>query len=148
VVLGKDPVRAALFPSPVLDYSEEENDISMEAIYTAAAYIRRAFPERLVIIDGRTYLRSRPVNDLIQRFRSLGEPPRIIECVCSDQIAQQRLEDDLASGVHPAKNRTYALYLAVKARAEPIPLPHLVLDTGQLTVEECIQRCLLYLRSR
>src|SRR4051795_5585652 len=89
VVLGKDLVRAALFPPPVLDYSEEENDISMEAIYTAATYIHKAFPERPVIIDGRTFLRSRQVNDLIQRFRSLGEPPHIIECVCSDLVAQQ-----------------------------------------------------------
>jgi hypothetical protein len=63
-------------------------------------------------------------------------------------VAKQRLEDDLAKGIHPAKNRTYALYLAVKARAEPIQLPHLVLDTGQMTVEACLQRCLLYLQSR
>ena len=49
-------------------------------------------------------------------------------------------------GKHPAKNRNYALYLAVKEKAEPIMVPHLVLDTGTTTLEECVQRCLGYLR--
>lgn len=37
VVLSKDQVRAALFPSPVLDYSATEDEICMDAIFTAAA---------------------------------------------------------------------------------------------------------------
>jgi adenylate kinase family enzyme len=52
VVLSKDLVRAVLFPGPVLDYSTAENQISMEAIFGAAAYIRKTFPQHPVIIDG------------------------------------------------------------------------------------------------
>jgi predicted kinase len=37
VILSKDQVRAALFPLPVLDYSAAENNISMAAIFQAAA---------------------------------------------------------------------------------------------------------------
>jgi hypothetical protein len=51
-----------------------------------------------------------------------------------------------ATGQHPAKNRTYGL--AVKEKAEAIQVPHLVLDTGKMMVEECVQRCLGYMRSR
>jgi hypothetical protein len=34
----------------------------------------------------------------------------------------------------------------VKAKVEPIRLPHLVLNTGRLTPAECVGRCLAYLR--
>ena len=39
VVLGKDEVRAALFPPPLLDYSPEQDDLAVGAIYTAAAHV-------------------------------------------------------------------------------------------------------------
>jgi predicted kinase len=146
VVLSKDQVRAALFPAPVLDYSTAEDEISMDAIFTAAAHIRKTLPQHAVIIDGRTFLRSYQVHDLFALAASLEERPSIIECVCADEIARQRLEQDLSAGTHPARNRTYALYLAVKEKAEPIQVPHLVLDTGEMSVEECVQRGLGYLR--
>lgn len=146
VVLSKDQVRATLFPSPVLDYSSDENQISMDAIFHAAAYIHITFPQRAVIIDGRTLLRTFQVRDLLALTEPLGEAPRIIECVCTDDVARQRLEHDLASGTHPAKNRDFALYLRAKAQAEPIQVPHLVLDTGTTTLEECVQCSLRYLR--
>lgn len=142
VILSKDQVRAALFPLPVLDYSSEENDISMQAIFDAAGYICKTFPQKPVIIDGRTFLRSKQIDELFVLAVSLGETPRIIECVCTDEVARQRLEHDLAEGRHPAKNRTFALYSAVKEKAEPITVPHLVLDTGTMSLDECVQRCL------
>jgi predicted kinase len=146
VILSKDQVRAALFPPPVLDYSAVENDISMNALFHATAYIRKTFPEQPVIIDGRTFLRSKQIDALFVLAGALHETPRLIECVCSDDVARRRLEHDLVSGAHPAKNRTYALYLAVKEQAEAIAVPHLVLDTGTTPLEECVQRCLAYLR--
>jgi hypothetical protein len=66
----------------------------------------------------------------------------------TEAVACRRLEHDLASGRHPAKNRTFALYLAVEENAEPIAVPHLVLDTGTTPLEECVRRSLGYLRGR
>lgn len=146
VILSKDQVRAALFPPPVLDYSSAENEISMAAIFTAAAYIRKTFPDRPVLVDGRTFLRSYQIHDLLALASSLNESACIIECVCSDDIAKERLEHDMAEGRHPAKNRSYALYFSVKAKAEPIQVPHLTLDTGTTPLEECVRRCLVYLK--
>ena len=60
-------------------------------------------------------------------------------------MARQRLERDLADGRHPAANRTFALYLSLKAAAEPITVPHLVLDTGRMPLDECVRRCIDYL---
>lgn len=145
VVLNKDHVRAALFPPPVLNYSREQDDICMAAIYRATASILRSFPRSVVILDGRTFLRSYQVRDLLDLAAAVHEEPRIIECVCSDEVARARLEKDGAAQGHLAGNRTYALYLALKAAAEPIGVPRLVLDTGALSPEECVERALAYL---
>lgn len=145
VVLSKDAVRAELFPPPVLDYTTEQDDLTMAAVYSAAAYIRRAFPATPVILDGRTFLRAYQVRALLALGESVGEPPRVIECVCADELVKERLDRDLAAGTHPARNRTFDLYLAVKARAEPLTVPHLTLDTGTTPPDECARRALAYL---
>jgi adenylylsulfate kinase len=146
VVLDKDRVRAALFPPRVLDYSAAQDDVCMAAIYRAAATILQAAPQRPVVIDGRTFLRATHVADLLALGSALGTPPRVIECVCDDEAARRRLEADQARGAHPAGNRTYALYLSLKAAAEPLSMPRLVLDTGRLSPDECLRRCREYLR--
>jgi adenylylsulfate kinase len=118
----------------------------MRAIFHAAAYIRTNFPDRPVLIDGRTFLQPYQVRDFIALADSRKEPPRIIECVCADEVARKRLEADLDSGTHPARDRTFDRYLEVKGKAEPITIPRLVLDTGAVPLEECVRRCLGYLR--
>jgi len=146
VVLGKDAVRAALFPPRVLDYSAVQDGIAMSAIYHAAAAILRADPRQAVIIDGRTFLRPGQLQPLLDLAASLGERPFIIECVCDNDVAKRRLEKDSAEGRHPAGNRTYNLYQSLSAASVPITLPHLVLNTGKTTRDECVRRCLDYLR--
>jgi adenylylsulfate kinase len=145
-VLDKDRVRAALFPPPALDYSAAQDELAMAAIYSAAAHILRASPRQVVILDGRTFLRPLQGEPLLALAGLLHEAPRLIECRCADEVARARLESDLARGEHPAGNRTFALYLALRAAAEPIPAPHLVLDTGMLPLDECVRRSLEYLR--
>jgi len=147
VVLNKDEVRAVLFPPPVLDFSPEQNDLAMRAIYAAAAHILGTSPARAVILDGRTFLRTYQIRDLLDLGATVGQAPRLLECVCTDEIARERLERDLARGGHPAGNRTFALYCAMKAAAEPIGPPHLTLDTGKLSPADCVARGLAYLRS-
>jgi predicted kinase len=145
IVLNKDTVRAALFPPPVLDYSAAQDDITMSAIYAAAVCILRGPPGRTVILDGRTFLRAYQVQDLLAHAAQIPEVPAVIECVCSDEVARQRLEADQARGDHPAGNRTFALYLTRKAGAEPLALPRLVLDTGAVSIDESVRRALAYL---
>src|SRR5262249_430082 len=105
-------------------------------------------PRRCVVIDGRTFLRPGQLQSLLDLAAALGETPRIIECVCDDAVARERLERDLAEGDHPAKNRTFPLYHAGKAAAAPTAVPPLVPDTGTMPLEECVRRCLEYLGER
>jgi predicted kinase len=142
IVIGKDSVRATLFPPPVLDYSREQDDLTMSALFTAASLIRRSHPAVPVFLDGRTFLKAYQVGDLL----ALDPTVHVIECVCSDDVAKARLERDQLLDVHPAKNRTFELYLAGKARAEPLAIPRLTLDTGTATLEECVALALAYLR--
>jgi predicted kinase len=145
VVLDKDAVRSVLFPPPICEYPSAQDDICMAALYRAAVNILTTFPDRTVILDGRTFAREYQVRDLLTQIATLHETPRILLCTCADEVARQRLEKDQAAGKHPAANRTFALYTALKAAAEPLTVPHLVVDTGQ-PLEVCVQRCLDYLR--
>ena len=147
IVVSKDAVRAALFPPPALDYSREQDDLCMTALYSAAAHILRGSHRHVVIVDGRTFLRSYQVRDLLTLAETVGEIPRVIECACDDGVARNRLESALTRGEHPARNRTFALYLALKAAAEPFQFPRLTLDTGKMSLPECVARCLAYLKA-
>ena len=71
----------------------------------------------------------------------------MIECVCDDVVACERLERDAAKGDHPAANRNAELYRRVKSAAEPLAIPCLVLDTGQFDLQVCLERAREFLRN-
>lgn len=145
VVLDKDIVRSALFPDKYIEYSTAQDDFVVGIIYQVAEYYFRKHPGLTVLIDGRLFARRYQVQDVVAFAARVSEPLRIIECVCSDETAKRRLEFSATHGAHPAKNRSYELYLSIKARWEPIQEPKLVLDTdGDL--EACVARALQYIQ--
>ena len=143
VVLNKDSVRATLFPADQVEYSTRQDDFCMSLLFQTATYMLRIDPSRRVIIDGRTFARRYQVADLERVAAEVGTPLKIIECVCSDETARLRLERR-EDEPHPAGNRDYQLYLAIKARFEPIREPKLVVNTDN-DLEYCLERCLAYL---
>jgi predicted kinase len=146
LVFCKDDIRAALFAPRAVDYSREQDDLCMEVIFVLAGYVFRANPERTVIIDGRTFSQKYQLEQLLSRAGSLQVKPVIIECVCDDALAEQRLESDHRTGAHPAGNRTYALYATMKKTADPISPAHLVVNTGTEPLEKSVDRCVAYLK--
>lgn len=146
VILDKDPIRAALFPTPLLEYSAQQDDFCVGVMLQVAEYILRKEPTRAVVLDGRTFSRRYQVETVAELAEKLGQPLAILECVCSDATARQRLEQDVAQGSHLAQNRNFELYLAIKARFEPIERPKLVIDTDQ-ALAACVEAGLAYLRS-
>ena len=141
VLLDKDRVREFIFQQHV-DYSDSQNDLCVEMMYQAATYLLSKDEVPNVIIDGRSY--SKKVQ--IERLKAVASqiPCRliIVECTCSAESARQRLERD--HGVHPAKDRDYALYSRSSAAAEQIEEPRLILDTDKLSVDECALQALNY----
>jgi predicted kinase len=148
LVLNKDEIRAILFPNELTDFSRDQDDLCMKIMFLIVRSVLKAKPEQPVIIDGRTFSRTYQMDHLLSLTTSLSIEPVIIECICDDAVARQRLDNDLRTGAHPAGNRTYQLYLAVKEKAEPIILDHLVIDTGSDSMERCVERCLAYLEQQ
>lgn len=145
VVLSKDVARAALFPAPVLDYSSAQDEVAMTAVYSAAEYLLQRHPARPVLIDGRTFSKPGQLDAPLALAAKLGVKFRVVECVCSDEVARARIAADRVAGTHLAGNRTPDLYARARADAVPLEVPRLTLDTGALPPEECVRRAVEYL---
>lgn len=142
-VLDKDTVRAALFPPERIEYSARQDDLVIDVMLQAAGYLFEADPDCKVFLDGRPFTHRSQVTQVARFARKASVPLKIILCTCRPETARQRL---LSAG-HPAANRNFKLYLALKERAEPITLPHCVIDTDQ-NLEACVQLALKYLRRK
>jgi predicted kinase len=140
-VIGKDEIRHALFSPRDVAYSTEQDDFVMGIMLEAATWILRKDQGRIVILDGRTFSRRHQIERVLNSAADLHQPWRILECVCSDETARRRIESQAGAGEHVAGNRTFDLYLDVKARFEPIPFHKTVIDTD-LPLEECVNHAL------
>jgi adenylylsulfate kinase len=139
-VLGKDEVRSALFAPEDVEYSVEQDDFVMDVMLDTGRYLLQRNSARIVLLDGRPFSRRYQIDRVLELARELAQPWKIIECLCSDESARRRLE--LAPGPsHPAQNRSFALYLEVKPRFEPILYPKTTIDTDQ-PLDNCVEQAL------
>jgi adenylylsulfate kinase len=134
-VIDKDRIRAALFDPPDIEYSTEQDEFCMRVMLKIAGYLFRKDPARNVFLDGRTFSRRYQLDRATGYAKALGQPWRILECVCSEANARARLEQ----GAHLASNRDFRLYLEVKARFEEITLPKTIVNTD-LPLELCVEQ--------
>jgi predicted kinase len=144
-VLSKDEIRHALFLPQEIEYSSRQNDFCVRVMLETAAYLLRQDSSRMVFLDGRPFSRRYQIEQVLTAAKELHQPWRILECVCSEETAKQRLETESASSVHRAGNRDYKLYLEVKARFEAITMPKTVINTDQ-PLEVCVHQALAALR--
>jgi adenylylsulfate kinase len=140
-VLDKDEIRSALFSPQDIEYSTEQDDLCMDIMIETAAYILRKNPQRTVFLDGRPFSRRVQIERIIQAAEALHQPWRILQCICSEDSARKRLDQQARSGTHPAGDRDYQLYLRVKTQSEEITRRKTVVDTDQ-NLEICVQSAL------
>ncbi|HLV86482.1 MAG TPA: AAA family ATPase [Candidatus Sulfotelmatobacter sp.] len=141
-VLSKDELRYAIFLPEEIEYSSRQDDFVLEVMLSTARYLLQRDPARMIFLDGRPFSRRYQIENVLQMAASLHQPWRILECVCSEATACQRLEADAS---HPAGNRNAQLYLDVKARFEAITHPKTVIDTDQ-ALESCVEQATEFLR--
>lgn len=134
-VIDKDQVRAALFSTPDIEYSTEQDDFCMAVMLKVAGYLFRKNPARIVFLDGRTFSQTYQLKRATGFAEAISQPWRILECTCSESTAQRRLRENPN---HVAANRDFDLYLRVKSRFEEITFPKIFIDTDQ-ALENCIQ---------
>ncbi len=145
IVLDKDIVRHEMFGPDGTTFTTEQDDLVIDEMMRLAANLFRKNPDRAVIIDGRVFSRNSQLEHVIDFANSIPTESRVIECICSEASARQRLAADI--GKHIAANRTPELYDRVSSRFEPIPQPKLVIDTDQ-SLESCIDRALSVLGTK
>jgi predicted kinase len=144
-ILGKDEIRAAIFappnsPQDEIEFSTEQDDFVMEVMLQSARFLLKRRPDRVIYLDGRPFSRRYQIERVLSFAAEINQSARIIECVCSEESARRRLEDERDPD-HPAKNRSFTLYLEVKAGFEPITHPKTVISTDQ-PLERCIDPAL------
>ena len=144
-VLSKDEIRRALFLDDEVEYSSRQDDFCLQLMVSLAGYLLERDRSRFIFLDGRPFSRRYQIENVVNAAASIQQSWHIIECVCGEELARQRLEDDSALALHPAGNRNFQLYLDVKSRFEAITLPKTVIDTGQ-ALEASIGQALAALR--
>jgi predicted kinase len=144
-VLDKDAIRQVLFEPRDLEYSTQQDDFVMQIMLQTVAWLFARDPKRVVFLDGRPFSRNSQIEHVQQFAASQQQPWRILECVCSEATAHQRLESQRSSSIHPAANRDFDLYRSVRERFEPIPAPKTVIDTDT-SLNACVEVALQALR--
>jgi predicted kinase len=140
-LINKDDIRSAIFAPEDIEYSVEQDDFVMEVMLDAARYLLQKNPTRKIFLDGRPFSRRDQIDRVLEFARELAQPWTVLECVCSDEFARHRL-DPARDPSHPAANRSFALYLEVKARFESLADPKTTIDTDQ-PLEHCISAALI-----
>jgi predicted kinase len=130
-VISKDEIRHAIFTPDEVEYSTRQDDFCLQIMLRTATYMLEQEDSRFIFLDGRTFSQRYQIANVIAAAESLHQPWRVLECVCSESAAKQRLEEHAAAGAHKAANRDFQLYLDVKSRFEAITHSKTVINTDQ-----------------
>jgi adenylylsulfate kinase len=144
-VLNKDEFRHALFSPDEVEYFSSQDDFCLQLMLETAGQLLGRDSDRVVFLDGRPFSRRYQIDNVVNAAAALHQRCYILECVCPEEVARQRLEEQSVSGGHPAGNRNFQLYLEVKSRFEAITLPRTVIDTSQ-PLATCVEQALAALR--
>lgn len=146
-VLSKDEFRHAIFLPDEIEYSSRQDDFCLQLMLETVGFLLSRDPRKVIFLDGRPFSRRYQIDNVLSAAASLNQAWRILECVCSEDLARERLERASIAGDHPANNRSFQLYQAVKACFEAITVPKLVINTG-LELEHCVRLALDYLSAQ
>lgn len=144
-VLSKDEVRHSLFAADEIEYSAGQDDFCLQVMMETAGQLWQRDPSRILFLDGRTFSRRYQIDNVVRAAASLHQSWCILECVCLEESAKERLEKQSAQAQHPAGNRHFQLYLEVRSRFEAITLPKAVIDTEK-ALPDCVELALAALR--
>ncbi len=139
LILDKDEIRASLLGPEDIQYSREQDDFIMDIIFRLMKHLLLMDPDRSIIIDGRPFSRRYQREYLYKAAEESKTVLKVIECICSEESARNRLDKALRSNEHLAGNRNLELYRSMKDNWEEIKKPHLVVDTDNNNEDDCIK---------
>lgn len=141
VVLDKDLIRASVFPPKAIEYSQKQDDFVVQLMLEEAERVLGVQPGRIIFLDGRPFSKKYQVDAVVEFAKRIGTPWRMIECVCPEEVALERLKADRK---HVAANRNADLYRKVKAGFQTIRRRKLVVPTT-LKLADCRKKIEEYL---
>jgi predicted kinase len=144
LILDKDRIRAALFPPEEIEYNLYQDDFCFDILLEVAAYLLKK--GRHIILDGRPFAHRYQMDRLVKFAEQAKVCLKVIECTCSDESFRKRLEEDVSTGSHPAANRSFEMFLAMRAKADPLIVPRLLVNTDR-PISECLTLCLDYVQN-
>ena len=144
IILDKDQIRAHLFPGEYTVYTRQQDDLCVNIMLQVSAFHLQMDPSRIIILDGRPFLKTYQVDHVINAAQKMKTPLYWIECTASDETIKHRTIQDY--GIHPAKNRTWEWYLSQKQEAEALTVPTLRIATDEEASELAVARVLEYIR--
>ncbi len=112
IVISKDKVRAALFPPGAITYSSGQNDFCMSVALMAAQRIAADHGVAFIFLDGRTFSRSRHVQQVAEAARLVGAGLSRIASALSrrtcarahqERSGQARREESRSAAVFPGE---------------------------------------------
>jgi adenylylsulfate kinase len=143
LILDKDKLRAALFPPGEIEYSLRQDDFCFDILLEVAGYLLKK--GRNVVLDGRPFAHRYQMERVVDFACQNQAPLKVIECTCCDESFQRRLEQDGMEGRHLAANRSFEMFLAMRAEADPLVVPRLVVNTDR-PIQECLAVSLDYIK--
>jgi prolyl-tRNA editing enzyme YbaK/EbsC (Cys-tRNA(Pro) deacylase)/predicted kinase len=144
VILDKDEIRASLFPPEEIEYSLRQDDFCFDILLQVAGFLLEK--GRDVILDGRPFAHRYQMDKVVNFANQVHVPLKVIECTCSDASFRRRLEQDVSLGTHLAANRSFSMFLEMRAKADPLVVPRQVIDTDR-PLAECVARAIDYLQT-
>ncbi|OGA29941.1 MAG: hypothetical protein A3I01_02405 [Betaproteobacteria bacterium RIFCSPLOWO2_02_FULL_65_24] len=142
----KDELRHLLFPPHAVQHDRALNDLCMELLHAAArhAFTLPSLGVPAVILDGRPFTEQQQRNRAREAAQQAGANIAFILCTAPMEILRQRIE----SSAHLAPDRNQALLEWLAATAEPFEGDEIVIDTGSLSLQQALARCLRELAAR
>ena len=123
----RDELRRAMFPQ--CSYSYAEKRAAFRAVLLAVEV--NCALGRGSVIDGVTFSRRRDLERLDATLSPYQVTPLALFLDCPPETARQRVRHDLATGLHPAGDRSPELVDEIMARFDPPPPTCLRIDAGQ-----------------
>ena len=72
-----------------IEYSSRQDDFCLQIMMETAGYLLGRDRARMIFLDGRPFSRRYQIENVIAAADSLGQPWRILECVCSEETARR-----------------------------------------------------------
>jgi hypothetical protein len=137
----------SLFHPPFIEYSIEQDDFCQKIMLQTAANLFSKNADLHIFLDGRPFSERYQRERVIEFCSQAGTIWAMLECVCAEQAALDRLARAAVRSTHPAANRTPDLYRHVRDAWEPIEGPRLVINTDA-TLDSCVDQAMRYVVAR